>query len=133
MVRKTVARKKRSIEMRLLSLCRELDAEMDGVRVPASAAAILNGIRSVLSDAESADYTDATNKNRSKFREGDIRVGRGNKSERVFVGAGEGNYDMAIEPLSGNAIHLLTMTEEDVQWLIEALKKELGQEHSLPE
>jgi hypothetical protein len=35
---------------RLVELCRELDAEMDGVKVPASAAAILNTIRAALPD-----------------------------------------------------------------------------------
>jgi len=34
---------------RLIRLCVELDMEMDGVRVPASAAAILNAIRGILS------------------------------------------------------------------------------------
>ncbi len=38
---------KKDVE-RLIRLCIELDAEMDGVRVPATAAAVLNGIRSVL-------------------------------------------------------------------------------------
>ena len=33
---------------RLIRLCVELDMEMDGVRVPASAAAILNAIRGIL-------------------------------------------------------------------------------------
>ena len=33
---------------RLIRLCIELDMEMDGVRVPASAAAILNAIRGIL-------------------------------------------------------------------------------------
>lgn len=43
---------KRTPHQRLESLCRELDMEMDGVRVPQTAAAILNGIRSVLSEIE---------------------------------------------------------------------------------
>lgn len=34
---------------RLIRLCVELDMEMDGVRVPAAAAAILNAIRGILS------------------------------------------------------------------------------------
>jgi len=33
---------------RLIALCRELDEELDGVLVPASAAAVLNGIRDLL-------------------------------------------------------------------------------------
>ena len=37
---------------RLFALCRELDIEMDGVRCPASAAAILIAIRSVIRKAE---------------------------------------------------------------------------------
>jgi len=35
---------------RLVELCRELDAEMDGVQLPATAAAILNTIRAALPD-----------------------------------------------------------------------------------
>ena len=36
---------------RIVMLCRELDMEMDGVsEIPASAAAILNGIRAALSE-----------------------------------------------------------------------------------
>jgi hypothetical protein len=38
---------KKDVE-RLIRLCIELDVEMDGVRVPATAAAILNAIRSIL-------------------------------------------------------------------------------------
>jgi len=34
------------------ALCRELDTELDGVRIPATAAAIVNGIRRVLLDLE---------------------------------------------------------------------------------
>lgn len=34
--------------LRLLNLCHELDAEMDGVACPASAAAILNAIRKII-------------------------------------------------------------------------------------
>ena len=36
------------LEPKLVTLCRELDVEMDGVKVPASAAAILNAIRECL-------------------------------------------------------------------------------------
>jgi len=43
--------RKRSPKDRLVGLCRELDVEMDGVApIPATAAAILNGIRSVLNE-----------------------------------------------------------------------------------
>lgn len=35
---------------RLVELCRELDVELDGVKVPETAAAILNTIRAVLPD-----------------------------------------------------------------------------------
>lgn len=35
---------------KLLGLCTELDVEMDGVRCPATAAAILNGLRSIVSE-----------------------------------------------------------------------------------
>jgi len=35
---------------KIVRLCRELDAEMDGVSCPASAAAILNAIRFTLTD-----------------------------------------------------------------------------------
>ena len=34
--------------MRLMHLCNELDMEMDGVRCPASASAILNAIRAIV-------------------------------------------------------------------------------------
>ena len=37
---------------KLIRLCRELDIEMDGVACPGSAAAILNAIRSIVSDVE---------------------------------------------------------------------------------
>lgn len=40
----------RTPEQKLVGLCRELDAEMDGVRVPWTAAAILGGIRAVLNE-----------------------------------------------------------------------------------
>ncbi len=43
---------------RLVLLCRELDMQMDGVAVPASAAAILNAIRSLLSDIEEPPHAD---------------------------------------------------------------------------
>ena len=36
---------------KLAGLCEELDMEMDGVSVPASAAAILNAIRHIISEA----------------------------------------------------------------------------------
>ena len=38
--------------IRLVALCRELDMEMDGVKCPAAAAAILNAIRGVLEELE---------------------------------------------------------------------------------
>lgn len=38
------------VDNRLRALCQELDIEMDGVAVPASAAAILNAIRSVVAE-----------------------------------------------------------------------------------
>jgi hypothetical protein len=44
------ADKNKSDVARLIRLCVELDMEMDGVRVPASAAAILNAIRSILNE-----------------------------------------------------------------------------------
>lgn len=44
--------KGRNAAERLIILFRELDMEMDGVRVPASAAAVLNGIRAVLNEIE---------------------------------------------------------------------------------
>ena len=37
---------------KLVALCIELDSELDGVKLPASAAAAMNGIRSVLEDME---------------------------------------------------------------------------------
>ena len=40
---------------RLHRLCIELDVEMDGVTIPASAAAILNAIRDVLQKLEVSD------------------------------------------------------------------------------
>ena len=43
---------------RLRSLAAELDTELDGVTLPASAAAVANGIRSVLSDLEWFDGED---------------------------------------------------------------------------
>ena len=42
------------IRNRLVVLCRELDSELDGVLVPSSAAAILNAIRSLLAELDSA-------------------------------------------------------------------------------
>jgi hypothetical protein len=35
---------------KLVALCTELDEELDGVKLPSSAAAIMNSIRSVLAD-----------------------------------------------------------------------------------
>ena len=40
------------IESKLVKLCRELDMELDGVRLPAPAAAVANGIRSTLERLE---------------------------------------------------------------------------------
>lgn len=37
---------------RLVALCRELDEELDGVKIPASAAAVCNGIRDVLNQID---------------------------------------------------------------------------------
>lgn len=39
----------------LIRLCKELDIELDGVRMPAMAAAIVNGIRRVLDEIEDAE------------------------------------------------------------------------------
>lgn len=38
--------------VKLYGLCHELDIELDGVKVPASAAAILNSIRETLKEAK---------------------------------------------------------------------------------
>ena len=55
-LKKTSKRKKQPMtsdpKERLFILCRELDMEMDGVRVPATAAAILNAIRSIITERE---------------------------------------------------------------------------------
>ena len=42
------------VESKLVRLCRELDAELDGVKIPASAAAVANGIRTLLDNLEDA-------------------------------------------------------------------------------
>ncbi len=39
-------------ETRLISLCRELYDELDGVRIPKSAAAVCNGIRAVIEEID---------------------------------------------------------------------------------
>ncbi len=44
--------RKIAVESTLVRLCRELDMELDGVRLPATAAAIANGIRSTLERLE---------------------------------------------------------------------------------
>ena len=36
----------------LVELCRELDEELDGVKIPASAAAIVNAIRSIVEEID---------------------------------------------------------------------------------
>ena len=38
---------------RLIRLCRELGMELDGVAIPATASAIVNGMRTVLADIDS--------------------------------------------------------------------------------
>lgn len=43
------------LESRVVSLCRELDKEMDGVTCPAAAAGLLNSIRDTLSDLDTPD------------------------------------------------------------------------------
>lgn len=49
----TTQKQKLSNHEKLEGLCRELDVEMDGVSpIPATAAAILNGIRRVLGDID---------------------------------------------------------------------------------
>jgi len=45
-------RKHRDVTRGLVRLCRELDAELDGVRLPATAAAITCGIRTLLNRLE---------------------------------------------------------------------------------
>ena len=48
--KKTRERIRKDPAYRIVRLCRELDIEIDGVRVPATAAAILNGIREALNE-----------------------------------------------------------------------------------
>jgi len=43
------------LESRLVSLCRELDMEMDGVTCPAATAGLLNAIRDTLSDLDTPE------------------------------------------------------------------------------
>jgi hypothetical protein len=40
------------LDLKLRRLCHELDMELDGVKLPASAAGILNGIRKAISDID---------------------------------------------------------------------------------
>lgn len=50
--RKRTTVPKRTPQERIIALCRMLDIEMDGVQCPASASAILNGIRSALGEID---------------------------------------------------------------------------------
>lgn len=43
-------KRKRELADRLFNLCRELDMELDGVNMPATAAAIMNAIRGLVTE-----------------------------------------------------------------------------------
>lgn len=49
---------KRTNGDRLMILCKELDIEMDGVKCPRTAAAILNGIREIVTRDEELDESE---------------------------------------------------------------------------
>ena len=52
----------------------------------------------------------------------------GSSNDGVFIAFPTKRYDKAKTPLSGKIKHILhSLTPDDVEWLIDALKKEIGQ------
>ncbi len=57
-----------------------------------------------------------------------LRVGRATKSGRVFFSMPDTHYDQITLPISGEKCHVAMVDDDDVEWLIIALAKEIGAE-----
>lgn len=63
-----------------------------------------------------------------------LQVGQQIDSDNVFIATGGGAYHQTTAPLSGETMHILTISRKNVKWLVCALLRELSDdETAVPE
>ena len=55
-----------------------------------------------------------------------IDVGKTIGGDLVFIGVPDQRYDRAKTPLTGQVRHIISITDDEIEWLIAALAKEVG-------